>query len=44
MEERMKNNLTLLQDEKINWKNIINEISHQRKTPLMALQMYNEII
>ena len=44
MEERIKNNLTLLQDEKINLKNIINDISHQLKTPLMALQMYNEIL
>ena len=44
MEERIKNNLTLLQNEKINLKNIINDISHQLKTPLMALQMYNEIL
>lgn len=44
MEDRVKNSLDLLQDEKINLKNIINDISHQLKTPLMALSMYNDIL
>ena len=44
MEERIINNIELLQYEKINLKNIINDISHQLKTPLMALQMYNDIL
>lgn len=44
MEERIINNIELLQFEKINLKNIINDISHQLKTPLMALQMYNDIL
>lgn len=44
MEDRIHNNIGLLQEEKINLKNIINDISHQLKTPLMALSMYNEIL
>ncbi|MGL5084741.1 MAG: sensor histidine kinase, partial [Clostridium sp.] len=44
MENRIENSIGLLQDEKINLKNIINDISHQLKTPLMALSMYNEIL
>lgn len=44
MEERIHNSIHLLQDEKINLKNIINDISHQLKTPLMALTMYNDIL
>lgn len=44
MEERIYNNIGLLQEEKINLKNIINDISHQLKTPLMALSMYNDIL
>lgn len=44
MEERIYNNIELLNEEKINLKNIINDISHQLKTPLMALSMYNEIL
>ncbi|MGL5149696.1 MAG: sensor histidine kinase [Clostridium sp.] len=44
MEDRIDNSIYLLQEEKINLKNIINDISHQLKTPLMALTMYNEIL
>ncbi len=44
MEERIINNINLLHEEKINLKNIINDISHQLKTPLMALSMYNDIL
>ncbi|MGL5245610.1 MAG: sensor histidine kinase, partial [Sarcina sp.] len=44
MEDRIKNSIFLLKDEKINLKNIINDISHQLKTPLMALSMYNDIL
>lgn len=44
MEERIHNSIYLLQEEKINLKNIINDISHQLKTPLMALTMYNDIL
>lgn len=44
MEERINNSIYLLQEEKINLKNIINDISHQLKTPLMALTMYNDIL
>ncbi|MPQ44802.1 sensor histidine kinase [Clostridium tarantellae] len=44
MEDRIKNSISLLKDEKINLKNIINDISHQLKTPLMALAMYNDIL
>ncbi|NFH70135.1 HAMP domain-containing histidine kinase [Clostridium botulinum] len=44
MEDRIKNSIGLLQEEKINLKNIINDISHQLKTPLTALFMYNDII
>ncbi|NFL39989.1 HAMP domain-containing histidine kinase [Clostridium botulinum] len=44
MEDRIKNSIGLLQEEKINLKNIINDISHQLKTPLTALSMYNDII
>ncbi|WP_195986549.1 HAMP domain-containing sensor histidine kinase [Clostridium sp. D53t1_180928_C8] len=44
MEERIHNSMSLLNEEKINLKNIINDISHQLKTPLMALSMYNEIL
>ncbi|MGL5379111.1 sensor histidine kinase [Clostridium sp.] len=44
MEDRIHNSLDLLQQEKINLKNIINDISHQLKTPLMAITMYSDII
>lgn len=44
MEERIYNSISMLYDEKLNLKNIINDISHQLKTPLMALSMYNEIL
>ncbi|MGL4849602.1 MAG: sensor histidine kinase [Clostridium sp.] len=44
MEDRIENNIVLLKDEKINLKNIINDISHQLKTPITALTMYNDIL
>lgn len=44
MEDRIYNSISLLNKEKVNLKNIINDISHQLKTPLMALSMYNEIL
>lgn len=44
MEERIDNSINLLQEEKVNLKNIISDISHQLKTPLMALTMYNDIL
>lgn len=44
MEDRIFNNINLLYEEKINLKNIIDDISHQLKTPIMALSMYNEIL
>lgn len=44
MGERLENALKDLQDEKINLKDIINDISHQLKTPLSALVAYNDIL
>lgn len=44
MEDRIKYSIQQLQDEKINLKNIINDISHQLKTPLYALTMSNDIL
>lgn len=44
MEERMNKMINQLQQEKITLKNIINDISHQLKTPLSALTMYNDIM
>ncbi|WP_133015594.1 sensor histidine kinase [Clostridium cuniculi] len=44
MGERLESALKDLQDEKINLKNIINDISHQLKTPLSALIAYNDIL
>ena len=44
MGERLENALRDLQDEKINLKDIINDISHQLKTPLSALIAYNDIL
>ena len=44
MGERLENALKDLQDEKVNLKDIINDISHQLKTPLSALIAYNDIL
>lgn len=44
MGERLENALKALQDEKVNLKEIINDISHQLKTPLSALVAYNDIL
>lgn len=44
MGERLENALKDLQDEKLNLKDIINDISHQLKTPLSALIAYNDIL
>ena len=44
MGERLENALKDLKDEKINLKDIINDISHQLKTPLSALIAYNDIL
>lgn len=44
MEDRMKNMVEALKGDKIMLKNIINDISHQLKTPLSALTMYNDIM
>ena len=44
MGERLENALKDLQNEKVNLKNIINDISHQLKTPLSALIAYNDIL
>lgn len=44
MGERLKSAVNDLQNEKVNLKNIINDISHQLKTPLSALIAYNDIL
>lgn len=44
MEDRIQNSIELLSEEKINLKNIINDISHQLKTPITALTMYTDIL
>lgn len=44
MGERLDNAVTELKEEKINLKDIINDISHQLKTPLAALITYNDIL
>lgn len=36
MEDRIYNSIDLLQQEKVNLKNVINDISHQLKTPLIS--------
>lgn len=44
MEQRVKRSIDDLKAEKSNLKDIIDDISHQLKTPLAALIMYNEIL
>ncbi|WP_234123666.1 HAMP domain-containing sensor histidine kinase [Clostridium hydrogenum] len=44
MAKRLKENLANLKKDKIQLKNIISDISHQLKTPLAALVMYNDIM
>ena len=44
MGERLEGALSDLKAEKVNLKNIINDISHQLKTPLSALITYNDIL
>ena len=44
MKQRVDNSIEVLQDEKINLKNIISDISHQLKTPLASMAVYNEIL
>lgn len=41
---RLENSLNQLKEEKVNLKDIINDISHQLKTPLAALVTYNDIL
>lgn len=44
MQSRIENNINDLKMEKINLKNIINDISHQLKTPIAAISVYNDIL
>ncbi|MEN8077825.1 HAMP domain-containing sensor histidine kinase [Clostridioides difficile] len=44
MGERLESALKDLKDERVNLKDIINDISHQLKTPLSALIAYNDIL
>ncbi len=44
MAKRLKQSIEVLNKEKIFLKNIISDISHQLKTPLSSLIMFNEII
>lgn len=44
MEDRIENSIKLLNEEKLNLKNIINDITHQLKTPITALSMYTDIL
>ncbi|MSU02073.1 sensor histidine kinase [Tissierella pigra] len=44
MTNRLKNSLEILKDEKIFLKNIISDISHQLKTPLSSLIVFNDLL
>lgn len=44
MSGRLKNNLDILQDEKVFLKDTISNISHQLKTPLSSLKLLNDIL
>ena len=44
MEDRIKKDIEDLKKERLNLQNIINDISHQLKTPLTALMTYNHIL
>lgn len=44
MKSRIDRSIKDLKDEKINLKNIVNDICHQFKTPLAAMSIYNDIL
>ena len=44
MQNRIKASIDALQREKLNLKDIINDISHQFKTPIAAMTMYTDIL
>ena len=44
MSNRLKNNIELLKSDKLFLKNMISDISHQIKTPLSSLIMFNELM
>ncbi|MGL4760941.1 MAG: sensor histidine kinase [Sarcina sp.] len=44
MNSRIKGSIDALKQEKVNLKNIINDISHQFKTPIAAMTMYTDIL
>jgi signal transduction histidine kinase len=44
MAERLKDNMEALREEKLSLKKLITDISHQLKTPLASLVMFNDIM
>lgn len=44
MNERVNNSIELLKNEKINLKEFLSDISHQLKTPLASLVMFNDLL
>lgn len=44
MADRLKSNIEILRNEKLFLKNMISDISHQLKTPLSSLIMFNDIM